>query len=109
MPKHHRSPPSLKRQHSTGLHQVHHNRRGTWAGQKVDARSMTHVSYELVNDAATRVQAMFRGNKHRATVAAGRATVAAKKEAPVHSAFELVNEAATRVQAMFRGKSGRAT
>ena len=39
MPKHHRSPPSLKRQHSTGLHQVHHNRRGTWAGQKVDAEA----------------------------------------------------------------------
>ena len=58
----------------------------------------------LANSSATRVQAMFRGNKHRATVAAGRAMVAAKREEPVvHSAFELVNEAATRVQAFGRG------
>ena len=34
--------------HHEGEHQVHHNRRGTWAGQEIDARSMTKVDPSLL-------------------------------------------------------------
>ena len=35
-------------EHHEGQHQVHHQRRGTWAGQQVDARSMTTIAPELL-------------------------------------------------------------
>ena len=37
-------------EHHEGQHQVHHQRRGTWAGQQVDARSMTTIAPELLGD-----------------------------------------------------------